>query len=364
MMDTPTESIDTFLNDEFEAKFAQIVKEELSVKTKENQTEVKNQISDFVTSFASENATGYVELPYYLVIAAKRAGLGDLEKIQFSWKQKSNGEKQMIAVGQRVDLRNIHFEVEKQCLEKAREDFSEEENHYIASVDLAHQQLQSLRNVQGAKRIFWESHRGDLDIPTEIANDIDQHRKDWNIAKERFLHYEKAIAVRELLTQSQEYSDYFTNLYRGILLSLNTYSVSNDVDTMAYFQQAMANGYKDLFDEKGNLLKENVTSEEDAKKGKENYALPLKGTGIEEFYNAQLERQQYEGKTIKELRSSEERKDKEIARRYSEQIITAMLESGLLKRTADGKIEGFATLKLDTSKLGTLAYRGTRECRR
>jgi hypothetical protein len=267
LIDTPTESIDEYLNDEFEIRFAQIIAEELSFKTTESQTDIKNQISDFITTFSKEG--GYVELPYYLVIAAKRAGLGDVEKLQFSrkWRgssQAQNDKKKLIAVGQQIDLRNINFEVEKQYVEKTREEFSEGEKKYINAVEEAHQQLQALRNVQGAKRIFRESHKGDLDIPTEIANDIDQHWKDWNTLKERFLYYDTSIAVSQLLQEYATYYDYFTTLYRGMLLSLNA-SKTNDIDTIAYFQQAMANGYKDLFDEKGNLKDEDTTKEKEKK---------------------------------------------------------------------------------------------------
>jgi len=204
MIDTPTESIDKRLTDEFENTFKKILTEELSFKTTEKQEEIKNQIFTFVTNFASENGEGYVELPYYLVIAAKRAGLGDLEKVQFSRRRdhsstSSERKIKLIAVGQQIDLRNIHLDVEKQYVEKVRDTFSSDELKYINAVESAHQQLQSLRNVQGSKWIFRESHRGDLDIPTEIANDIDQYRKNRNMFKERLLYYIPSIAVSELL---------------------------------------------------------------------------------------------------------------------------------------------------------------------
>jgi hypothetical protein len=371
IIDTPTESIDTYLTDEFENNFKRILTEELIFKSVEKQKEVKNQISTFITTFASENASGYVELPYYLVIAAKRAGLGDLEKLQFSRKKDENGEPQLIAVGQQVDLRNIRFEVEKQYIEKTRETFAPDELKYITAVESAHQQLQSLRNVQGAKWLFWESHRGDLDIPTEIANDIDQHRKEWNTLKERLLYYDPSISSQELLEEYINYYEYFSALYRGMLLSLNGFKVSNDIDTIELFQRAMGNGYKDFFDEKGNLKKENVTKEKDEKKGKETYELPIKGEGIEEFYNMQIAQRTYaytttivkqeqgaDGverevteplvveKTIKELWESTEEKEKEMAKRYSTQIVTAMMETILLKTDKDVNITSINTGKL------------------
>ena len=71
-IDTPTENIDKNLQKEFENKIRAILKSELSYRTLEKQNEIKNQISAFV----SKNAQGgkYIELPYYLLLQAKKAG--------------------------------------------------------------------------------------------------------------------------------------------------------------------------------------------------------------------------------------------------------------------------------------------------
>jgi hypothetical protein len=71
-IDTPTENIDANLQKEFESKLRSILKSELSYRTVEKQNEIKNQISAFV----SKNAQGgkYIELPYYLLLQAKKAG--------------------------------------------------------------------------------------------------------------------------------------------------------------------------------------------------------------------------------------------------------------------------------------------------
>jgi hypothetical protein len=93
----------------------------------------------------------------------------------------------------------------------------------------------------------------------------------------------------------------------------------------------------------------------------------IKGNGVSEFYHTQLERKKYRytktekdkdgkeeqvvvEKTIKELWDSENKEEKDIARRYSTQIITAMLETILLKTDADGKITAISTGKLKMHK--------------
>jgi hypothetical protein len=72
-IDTATESIDDYLQKEFESKFRLILKEELSTRTKQNQEKIKKDITDFVKAQSKNNE--YVELPYYILIQARKAGL-------------------------------------------------------------------------------------------------------------------------------------------------------------------------------------------------------------------------------------------------------------------------------------------------
>jgi hypothetical protein len=169
-----------------------------------------------------------------------------------------------------------------------------------------------------------------LDIPREIENDISQHWKDWNTLKGRLLCYNPEKAQLQLLDKDmgyKKYYDYFTTLYQGILLSLNSFKTSNDIDTMSYFQMALAKGNQELFDEKGALKK-------DEKK------LIIEGKGVEEFYNKQLESKTYNGKSIKDLRASTDEKERESAKWYSSQIVIAMLETYHLKEQ-ENQISGF-----------------------
>jgi hypothetical protein len=82
-IDTKTEAIDPYLQQEFEKVLRAILTEELAARTLEEQTKVKNLISTFVKNHASNEE--YLELPYYLIIEAKRAGLGDLQRRFFTW---------------------------------------------------------------------------------------------------------------------------------------------------------------------------------------------------------------------------------------------------------------------------------------
>jgi hypothetical protein len=70
-IDTPTETIDDYLQKEFETRFRAILKEELSPRTKQNQSRIKNEITDFVKTQSHNNE--YVELPYFMLIEARKA---------------------------------------------------------------------------------------------------------------------------------------------------------------------------------------------------------------------------------------------------------------------------------------------------
>jgi hypothetical protein len=54
MIDTPTEAIDKYLNDEFETTFKQILQEELQAHTTEKKTEIQQDIATFIKDFSKD----------------------------------------------------------------------------------------------------------------------------------------------------------------------------------------------------------------------------------------------------------------------------------------------------------------------
>ncbi|MDR0649908.1 MAG: hypothetical protein LBG59_00435 [Candidatus Peribacteria bacterium] len=73
----------------------------------------------------------------------------------------------------------------------------------------------------------------------EIEHDISQHYKDWNTFVGRLKSYDPQKAQSLLLEEYKTYYEYFNALYLGILLSLNSFNWSNDIDTMSFFQQTL-----------------------------------------------------------------------------------------------------------------------------
>lgn len=80
-IDTATESADDILNTEFVAKIRALVTEEKARISEKNKTVVQNNIRQYLTDHAT---SGYVQLPFYLVEQAHRAGLGEFQYFYFS----------------------------------------------------------------------------------------------------------------------------------------------------------------------------------------------------------------------------------------------------------------------------------------
>lgn len=127
---------------EFESQITTILKEELLARTQKNQQKIKNQISMFVQKHAKNG--NYVELPYYLLLSAKKAGFGDLQRQFFTRK---NGEMEICYMKSELSSSQM-LDAKRTYLTQAREHFTEEEQIWIDRVEKAHQQLENLRNIE------------------------------------------------------------------------------------------------------------------------------------------------------------------------------------------------------------------------
>lgn len=317
-IDTPTETIDDYLQKEFETRFRTILKEELSPRTKQNQEKIKKDITNFVK--AQSKNEEYIELPYFMLIKARKAWLWDLQRQFFRWK---NWKLEVCMLPS--ELSNNTLDAKVSYISPAREEFTEEEKEYIQRVERAHADVENLRDLWWTG-FLTDSFTDELDIPKEIEVVISDKYKEWKKFKSDVLLYSSdSVARIGIYEKYKEFAEYFENLYRWILLSLTTYSLSNDVDTYALFSQALAFWNWDYFDEKW-LLKEDLNTEF------------LKEEKLKAFYNEQIVKQKIEWKTIQELRNSEKSKDRELANQASKEILTAILEQSMLSKDDKWKI--------------------------
>ena len=111
------------------------------------------------------------------------------------------------------------------------------------------------------------------------------------------------------LRQSEEYAQYFENLYKGLLLRASQFKLTNDIDDFGSFQEAVRLGQQNIFDKDGNLSLEKDSPLDYAKKLE---SLKLKVNGEE--------------KSLKSLWSSDKSEERKLALRASNLVIEKILE--------------------------------------
>ena len=315
-IDTPTENIDANLQKEFENKIRAILKSELSYRTVEKQNEIKNQISAFV----SKNTQGgkYIELPYYLLLQAKKAGFWDLQRQFFTMK---NGKLETLVLKSELNEKKM-LDAEVSYLSPQREKFSDEEQALIARVEAAHQQLSQLQAVESSF-----SKEDELDMPKEIEVLIADKYKEREKFKTDILYYNASeMGTSEILKQYESFATYFENLYLGIMLSLTNFK-TNDVDSFALYNAALFYGEWDFFSADGNFDEKKITS------------FPyLQNAKVKDYYLSSIKTQKIWEKTIEQLRKSEDPKEKEIWYQASKLILSTMISESLLGENSDWKV--------------------------
>ena len=315
-IDTLTETIDKNLQKEFESKLRSILKSELSYRTVEKQNEIKNQISAFV----SKNTQGgkYIELSYYLLLQAKKAGFWDLQRQFFTMK---NGKLETLVIKSELNEKKM-LNAEVSYLSPQREKFSDEEQVLIARVDAAHQQLSQLQAVESSF-----SKEDELDMPKEIELLIADKYKEREKFKTDILYYDASVVgTSEILKQYESFATYFENLYLWIMLSLTNFK-TNDVDSFALYNAALFYGEWDFFSADGTFDEKKITS------------FPyLQNAKVKDYYLSSIKTQKVWSKTIEQLRKSEDPKEKAIWRQASKLILSTMLSESLLGKNSDWKI--------------------------
>ena len=315
-IDTPTENIDKNLQKEFENKIRAILKSELSYRTVEKQNEVKNQIFAFV----SKNAQGgkYIELPYYLLLQAKKAGFWDLQRQFFTIK---DGQLETLVLKSELNEKKM-LNAEVSYLSPQREKFSDEEQALIARVEGAHQQLSQLQAVESSF-----SKEDELDMPKEIEVLIADKYKEREKFKTDILYYDASVVgTSEILKQYESFAMYFENLYLWIMLSLTKFK-TNDVDSFVLYNAALSYGEWDFFSADGTFDEKKIIS------------FPyLQNAKVKDYYLSTIKTQKVWSKTIEQLRKSEDAKEKEIWHQASKLILSTMISESLLGKNSDWKV--------------------------
>lgn len=317
-IDTPTEAVDDHLQKEFENKLRSILKSELSNRTIEKQNQVKSQISAFVSKNAKNG--NYVELPYFLLVQAKRAWLWDMQKQFFTMK---NGKMETVMLKSELNDKSS-LATERAYLTQQREKYSDQEQALISRVESAHKDLAGILSVESTF-----DKQDELDLPKEVEVLIADKYKEREKFKSDVLYYDAStIGTSEILNQYEEFATYFENLYTGILLSLSTFKSTNDIDSFGMYGAALQMGSGDFFAPDGTF--------DEAKLEQFPY---LQKSEVKEFYDSTIKSQKVWSKSIEQLRKSEDSKEKALGLQASKLVLATMLGESLLWKNNQGKIK-------------------------
>lgn len=330
IIDTPTESIDENLQNEWKSKIKELLTKELTHRSKENKEKVKNQISTFVQKHAKD--WNYIELPYYLLIAARQAGFWDLQRQFFSRK---NDKLQILSMQTELENSN-NLSAERSYFTNSREKFTQQELRYINRIETAHQRLEKLRDKTGKNIFGVEGVEDDLDLPKEVEILISNKYKEREKFKAELLLRDASIAIDIwTINQYEAFIDYFEHLYQGILLSLLDFKISNDMDGFSYYQSALAQWAHSLFDEKWEL--------------KEGESWILSNKAFRKWYNKHIQIFKVNNKSIQQLWQSKNTTERELALQASQVMLRNFLEVGLFKYNTKWEIESINSGNINPS---------------
>lgn len=232
-LDSDAEAADTAVNDEYKRRIQEIIIRETNYR--KNKWEYEQQILDFVRSNSIDG--GYVELPYDLVIAAKKAGIWKVENYLFKMQ---DGAICAISCWDTVDdvLRfdSIGQQIKYEATTPLRDTLTKEELDLIKSVDVVSDKLATIRSVE---MDFYHDHTDELDIPVQLERLMSQKKQEWEKEKDMLYYMEPMLAKDYLKRKAKEYYDYFDWIYRWILTTITSYKNGNDMNTINDFNSAL-----------------------------------------------------------------------------------------------------------------------------
>lgn len=318
MIDTPTEGMDDKLNMEYRTKVKTIIYEEKSYSDAATKKTIEQAIVDYITTNSVDG--GYIELPYYLIIAAKKAKIGNLEKYLFTYQDnKITACTTKLYIHNELDFSQTWTDIEKEYIAWVKEGLSENTQKYIDYVDKVKDEFVKLIT----------HGNNDLDIPKENMEIYQAKITERETLKESLNTLDAATAKTELETKYKEYHDYFENTYIGMLKLISTFKTnifsSNDLDSATYHQQVewyAAEMSKITISDEG-VITWPTDNLSDMQK---------------DMFDTAVLTQKIDGKTITELAKSKEITDQNKAIRAVRQILKSIYEAQILRFDTDGVI--------------------------
>jgi len=149
MIDTKTETPDAQLNQEFVATLRTILTEEKQYFSPEYKTQTTTRIMDYLAMTKPEDKKN-IKLPWYLILQAQQAGLGDLSEYYFSykwWKRKALTVNDRLTAGGGLPGIEVEYIIDKDGA-KDKWQLSQEEFDALHPISLTPEKLAITRSLQ------------------------------------------------------------------------------------------------------------------------------------------------------------------------------------------------------------------------
>ncbi len=342
MLDSKVDVADKEAVNEFKHEIKKIIEEEIAAKSPAKKKEIETKIVKFVKAqskmigdMSEINEDGiltyswnehawYVEIPYELVIAAKRAKIGDIEKFLFKYE---NGKIIAISSQQYVDtpLSFTTLDIGYERVTPLRNELTKEEKSVIGKVDMVKERLSKLRSVESAREdLLFGGLEDELDIPVEVEREMTKKVYERENIKESLLYLDISDSKSKLLREWKSYYEYFNDTYIGMLANISQFTMNNNLWSFTRMSQAWARVGKEKYkiDKQGEVTIDHIDLESDEK----DFILEY----IKKSY-------QWEKKTVKELLKSADGMEKEKGKRMLDQILIAVFESEVLSMNSKGE---------------------------
>lgn len=323
--DSVLDNVDESINKNYKEKIIKIIEEEKSYKKPEVKQQIEEEILSHikintwnVINWADATKNWYLDVPYYLIVKAKKSGIWNLEKFMFKY---TDGKFYAISnwnyTTEKLDFWLTKTIINKEYIKKLRNGLSMQEMEYINYVEGSYKKLEQLRGIKW----FW-SKEDELDIPIEYEKSISQMGKKRKDFKDSLLYMDPVIVKSKLNDNYQFFYDYFDNMYLWLLSVVDKNKLSNDIDDTNYMSQAYNRIWRDVvsFDNKTNEVK---------------LVKWLLSEWAEEEFNKLVDKKLYDNKTLVEIFKEDEGKWKWGAK----QIVKSILESMVIDIDDNGNIE-------------------------
>ena len=331
--------MDKKMNNEYYSRLAKIVYEEKAYTHPEVQKKVETAIVDYITRCSQPVKTiddqrnetqesWYIEMPYYLIMAAKKAHIGNIEK--FLFKKQNN---QIFACTSRLFVNEpLHFTqttIQKQFVDLGTQVDYKQAMPYVTYVDKAKEKFETLMNFDD----------NELDIPEEYRKKYKDKINERNTFKFKLLQMDPGIAAEKLLAEYKTYYDWFDSMYTGMLYTISKCKMSNDLDSAQYLQQveARANQLQSITIKNGLIV----------------WPTQLLSPIQSKAFFALLTQWKPRGVSLMDMAKSPKEDDQNKAIWWVQQIVKSLLEVQVLNFDANGNL--FGTIDIGEHKLYELA---------